>query len=224
MNAPAASDDYVRAVERTFLGLRGGGLVLSPADWDLVCRWQEREIPLEVVLSGIRATFSGRVRVSSRMPLGACGRAVEAAFAAKRAQRAGAAVPRGGGEGAAADRERLVDQLRAWSPAREALADPETAGDLVGAARAAAVKIEQLDEGAGGAPVSAEALQAIESDLLNRLLAALPAASRAEIEHEVQGRLAPYRKRMPESTWNRTFDQAVQRRVGCVLGLDPFIP
>lgn len=221
MSAPAVPDDYVRAVERTFLGLRGGGLVLSPADWDLVCRWQEREIPLEVVLSGIRATFSGKVRVSSRMPLGECARAVETAFEAKRAQRAGAAVPREDALGAESGREPLVDRLRMWSPARETLANPETARDLVAAAREAAARIERLDRIANASAAAGESVQEIENDLVIRLQAALPDTAREEIETEVRKKLAPYRTRMPESGWRKTFDQAVRRRVGEFFGLGP---
>jgi len=221
MNAPAVPDDYVRAVERTFLGLRGGGLVLSPADWDLVCRWQEREIPLKVVLSGICATFSAKVRVSSRMPLGECARAVETAFEAERAQRAGAAVSPDDGERAESGRERLVDRLRMWSPARETLANPETARDLVAAAREAAARIERLDRTANASAGAGESVQEIENDLVIRLQAALPDAAREEIETEVRKKLAPYRTRMPESGWRKTFDQAVRRRVGEFFGLGP---
>jgi len=221
MNAPAAPDDYFRAVERAFLDSRGGGLVLSPADWDLVCRWKERGIPLEVVLSGIRATFSGKIRVSSRMPLGECARAVEAAFNAKRVQQAGAAAPGGTAPDAATGLERLAGRLRSWSPGEARFANPELARDLVAAARDAAAQIERLGRAADASASAGETVQAIENDLVIRLQAALPDAAREEIETEVRDRLAPYRTRMPESTWRTTFDRAVRRRVGEFFGLGP---
>ena len=221
MNAPAAPDDYFRAVERTFLDLRGGDLVLSPADWDLVSRWEESGIPLEVVLSGIRATFSGKIRVSSRMPLRECARAVEAAFDAKRVRQAGAAAPREPAPEAGTGLERLAGRLRSWSPGEARLANPEMAGDLVAAARDAAAQIERLGKAASASASAGETVQAIENDLVIRLQAALPDAAREEIETEVRNRLAPYRTRMPESTWRKTFDQAVRRRVGEFFGLGP---
>ena len=221
MNAPAAPDDYFRAVERAFLDSRGGGLVLSPADWDLVCRWKERAIPLEVVLSGIRATFSGKIRVSSRMPLGECARAVEAAFDAKRVQQAGAAAPGGTAPDGETSLERLAGRLRGWSPGEACVANPELAGDLVAAARDAAAQIERLGRAADASASAGETVQAIENDLVIRLQAALPDAAREEIETEVRNRLAPYRTRMPESTWRTTFDRAVRRRVGEFFGLGP---
>ena len=223
MNAPAARDDYFRAVERAFLDSRGGGLVLSPADWDLVCRWKERGIPLDVVLSGIRATFSGKIRVSARMPLGECARAVEAAFDAKRVRQAGAAAPGETARDAATGLERLAGRLRSWSPGEARLANPEMAGDLVAAARDAAAQIERLGKAADASASAGETVQAIENDLVIRLQAALPDAAREEIETEVLGKLAPYRTRMPESTWRKTFDRAVRRRVGEFFGLGPLI-
>ena len=221
MNAPPAPDDYFRTVERAFLDFRGGGLVLSPADWDLVCRWKERGIPLDVVLSGIRATFSGRIRVSSRMSLGECARAVEAAFDANRVRRAGAAAPGGPAPDAETGLEHLAGRLRSWSPDRARLANPDSAGDLVAAARAAAAQIGRLGKPKNASASAGETVQAIENDLVNRLQAALPDAAREEIETEVRNKLAPYRTRMPESTWRTTFDRAVRRRVGEFFGLGP---
>ena len=223
MNSPPASDDYFRAVERAFVDSRGGGLVLSPAEWDLVCRWQERGIPLEVVLSGIRATFSERIRASPRMPLGECARAVEAALHARRAQRAGAAAPRETAPETGTGARRLAARLRSWAPGEACLANPETAGDLVAAARDAAARIERLGKSADAPASAGETVQAIENDLVIRLQAALPDAAREDIETEVRNKLAPYRTRMPATTWRRTFDQAVRRRVGEFFGLGPLI-
>ncbi len=219
MTRPAAPD-YFRTVERTFLDLRGG-LTLTPADWDVVSRWEKRGIPLEVVLSGIRAAFSGRTRVSARMPLGECTREVEAAFDAKRLRKAGAAVPPRPEAGTGNDPDRLVDRLREWSPERGPVVNPGTAGDLVTAARQAAARMERLGAAPGASADTAKALKAIQKDLLARFAAALSAEAREEIESEVRQKLAPYRARMPESTWRETFEQAVRRRVEQVFGLGP---
>ena len=221
MNSPPTPADYFRAVERAFLDLRGGGLVLSPADWELVCRWKERGIPLETVLSGIRATFSEKIRASSRMPLGECARAVETAFDARRIQQAGAAGPRDAAAEAGPGPESLLGRLRRWSPDRARLANPEMAGDLVAAARDAAAQIERLGKNANASAGAGETVQAIENDLVIRLQAALPDAAREQIETEVRNKLAPYRTRMPETTWRKTFDQSVRRRVGEFFGLGP---
>lgn len=50
-------DEYFARIERQF-GLRSGGpLMLSPRDWQRVEGWQNKQIPLEVVLRGINRAF-----------------------------------------------------------------------------------------------------------------------------------------------------------------------
>ena len=214
--------DYFRAVERTFVDLRSGGMFLAPADWDLVRRWEERGIPLDVVLSGIRAAFSGRTRVSSRMSLGECSGPVEAQFDSLRLQQAGAGRPPPDDETESRQRlEQLAAHLRKWSPAAGSLSDPAIAADLVAAACKAAGELDRRARGEGASTGAEQALEEIEDALLIRLQAALADATRAGIENEVRNKLAPYRKRMPESTWRKTCEQAVRRRVGQVFGLGP---
>ena len=48
---------YFSEVEDTFIRLRGKSLFLSPTDWALLASWQERGIPLHVVLASIEEVF-----------------------------------------------------------------------------------------------------------------------------------------------------------------------
>lgn len=210
--------DYFRAVERTFMELRGGGMFLAPGDWDLVRRWEEQGIPLEIVRAGIREALSGRTRISLRMSLGECSAAVEAAFEATR-RRAGAA---GGWPEAESDSrrpERVAACLREWTPVAEALSDPETAPELRAAARLAAERLERLGKQPDPASVE-DTLRDIEDQLLARLQVALADSVREDLEAEARRALEPYRARMPASTWRDACRRAVRRRVGRVFGLD----
>lgn len=220
------SPEYFRAVERTFVELRGSGMFLTPADWDVVCRWEERGIPLDAVLAGIRTALTGRTRGSSRTPLAECAAAVEAAFDAVRRRQAGAPVRIRNADDAPGGRlDRIAVHLREWTPAAEALADPAAAGALRARARAAAERLERLGKDKGGGGASAEdTLREIEGDLLAGLEAALRDAVRDEIEAEVRRTLEPYRTRMPASAWRDAFRQAFRRRVSRVFGLDQVAP
>lgn len=51
------NDDYLERIERHFGLRRGGRLMLSPRDWELVQTWRERGVPLTVVLRGINRAF-----------------------------------------------------------------------------------------------------------------------------------------------------------------------
>jgi hypothetical protein len=54
---PTPEDQYFERIERHFGLRRGGLLVLSPRDWQLVQRWQAEGIPATVVMRGINQAF-----------------------------------------------------------------------------------------------------------------------------------------------------------------------
>lgn len=49
--------NYFTEIENTFIKRRGKHLLLSPLDWALIESWQEREIPLRIILRGIENVF-----------------------------------------------------------------------------------------------------------------------------------------------------------------------
>ena len=49
--------NYFTEIEETFIRRRGKNLLLSPLDWALIESWQEREVPLHIVLRGIERVF-----------------------------------------------------------------------------------------------------------------------------------------------------------------------
>lgn len=49
--------NYFSEIEETFVRRRGRNLLLSPLDWALIESWQERGVPLPIVLRGIEKIF-----------------------------------------------------------------------------------------------------------------------------------------------------------------------
>lgn len=49
--------NYFTEIEETFIRRRGRNLLLSPLDWALIENWQERKIPLHIVLRAIENVF-----------------------------------------------------------------------------------------------------------------------------------------------------------------------
>lgn len=49
--------NYFSEIEETFIRRRGRNLLLSPLDWALIESWQEREIPLHIVVRAIENVF-----------------------------------------------------------------------------------------------------------------------------------------------------------------------
>jgi len=51
--------NYFSEIEELFIRRRGRNLLLSPLDWALIETWQEREIPLRIILRAIEKVFDG---------------------------------------------------------------------------------------------------------------------------------------------------------------------
>jgi flagellar biosynthesis/type III secretory pathway chaperone len=51
---------YFRAIEETFIRLRGTPFLLSPADWQQAKQWRHQGVPLELVLSTLESVFQSR--------------------------------------------------------------------------------------------------------------------------------------------------------------------
>ncbi len=51
--------NYFTEIEETFVRRRGKNLLLSPIDWAMIEVWQERGIPLHIVLRAIETVFDG---------------------------------------------------------------------------------------------------------------------------------------------------------------------
>jgi len=83
---------YYQTIAREFLRRRGAPLLLSPRDQAVIAAWEEKRVPLDVVLEGIGRTFDG-LRIKGRGSRGVsllfCERQVEAALAQHRDRSAG---------------------------------------------------------------------------------------------------------------------------------------
>lgn len=58
--------NYFSEIESAFIRRRGRNLLLSPLDWALIETWQEREVPLHIVLRGIERVFDAADKQPAR--------------------------------------------------------------------------------------------------------------------------------------------------------------
>lgn len=152
MDDDSAQSGYYQAIARAFLERRGGALVLSPKDQSAIAVWEEKTIPLGVVLEGIGRTFErlkARGRATRSVSLAFCDREVEAAFAQHRDRAAGrrktteaGARPR---KNDAARREitKAVETLSAVDPEMTRLL--RSALEVLSAARPDAAALEPIE-------------------------------------------------------------------------------
>jgi hypothetical protein len=172
---------YYQTIAREFLRRRGAPLLLSPKDQAVIAAWEEKRVPLDVVLEGIGRTFDG-LRVKGRgtrgLSLAFCERQVEGALAQCRDRSAGrksSLPPPRPGKGEKARRE--VEKGRRGLPP----GDNEVARLLDAAL--AALAVPEPDE-AALERIDAE----IEQVLWNRAPEAERRAAEAEVRKELRGR------------------------------------
>jgi len=171
---PSTQLTYEVVVAEYFLGLRGGGLMLSPLDLDQVRAWERRGLPVAVVCRGLKdgleAALRDRPEGTPPRALRAYRRSVEDAWRAYRGGRVGDAPPPPDEASAAAARLRAARSLLETAAAR----GPAAAGH--GAARRA------LDACRGATLAEVEAaLDGADAALLRGWLAALPRPARAAL-------------------------------------------
>lgn len=58
--------NYFSEIEELFVRRRGRNLLLSPLDWALIETWQEREVPLHIILRGIERVFDSADKQPAR--------------------------------------------------------------------------------------------------------------------------------------------------------------
>lgn len=201
---------YFRAIEATFLRLRGSPLLLSPKDWRTAQEWHRQGIPLDLVERTLEELFAQRRergtegKVSS---LRYCAPRVEAAWAALRELTApGERKPEAEAEPVELGPRlaALAGSLPAELPGREELAG----------------RIEALAP-LGDPRAVEERLAEIEEEAIDALVAALRPRERRTLETQVDRTLAALAGRVPEAEAERTRDRLLRQRVRRKAGLPP---
>jgi hypothetical protein len=87
---------YYQAIAGKFLKLRGAPFFLSPRDLEIIAGWEDKRIPLDIVLEGIGRAFDGlrnKSRGTRGLPLSFCEGQVDKAMAQHRDRGAGRRKP-----------------------------------------------------------------------------------------------------------------------------------
>ena len=114
MSGIAEEKAFVRGIERRFLALRGGGLVLSPRDFGLLVDWFHRGLPAELVTGAIAEVLE-KAEARGRRPrifsIAYCRHAVEDAWEERRRALVGAEAPKGEARASAMAVEEVAEHL-----------------------------------------------------------------------------------------------------------------
>jgi len=213
------AEDYYAAVERHFVSLRGSPLFVSPAEWQLIHRWRETQIPLRVVKQGLDQAFANRKSHRPIRRLSYCRQTVDASYRRFREAIAGAGQAGPGMEERTAEGRsnvhdylnRLVMKLVA---ARHGMTDVRS--PMREAIDRAVKQLSALDE-ASKEPLGLDELErelgALEAALIETAESVLEPAERAACREAAELSLRDYRDRMPKDVLESAQRSAYLKRV-----------
>lgn len=207
--------NYFTEIEDTFVRRRGKHLLLSPLDWALIEDWQERGMPLHVVIRGIESVFD----VFDKQPPGTrtikslfyCREEIEVQYKEWLATQVGgngsdAAEP---DENSAFSPEAVAAHLASVSESLHK-ARSRTRGDLETALERVLTRLGELRDNAEGTEKLERSLENLDSVIDNALLK----TNEVEIlKKEVRSQLAAYRSKMEKEAYQRTSDLMLIKRL-----------
>lgn len=234
-------DAYCRDLEAYLCRKNDGHLIrITGPAFERVVAWAHQGIPLKVAEAGIDRYFERYYRKGPRrrpVRIDFCEADVLDAFDDwRRTLGLAGVVPdaAGGpdveepGPGAGRSRRSLASQIERALSRLTVLRGSDQAGPALGAALDAAVRaLDALQPEAARARGEARdalvlRVAAVEAALVAAAIAGLAEGVRAEIEHEADAELAPFRPRMAAEAYAQTRRAAIERLVRLHFGLPDF--
>jgi hypothetical protein len=224
--------NYFTEIEEYFWKKRGAHLLVSPLDWAIMETWQKAGVPLEAALKGIDRAFEsyGRSRRGAGKPLKSLAYCTDAVLeAAEESQEAAAgSAPRGGRSESAGKFSR--EELKTYF-AKNAAQLKKAAEKKQTERPELASRLEEIAQALEGCDVLLDTPGALDLEDLERRLTVLDEKLHAlltsdasedlllRIRREVDGQLAPHRRRMKAEQLALVEKQYVQKRLLEEFGL-----
>lgn len=206
--------NYFSEIEETFVRRRGKHLFLSPLDWVLMETWQERGIPLHIVIRGIESVFD----VFDRQPPGTrtikslfyCREEIESQFTEWSRSMAG----KGSEDAPPADETFPVDAVKAHIESSvEQLKSVQAANIKEEVDRSVTRLEELLTNLSSNGEIVDSTLADIEKLLLHSILTNWDREHLKAIEKEMRSQLREYKADMDEAAYKQTYDLLLSKRL-----------
>lgn len=196
--------NYFTEIEETFVRRRGKHLLLSPIDWAMIESWQERGIPLHIVIRAIEGVFDGYDKnpgPRSIKGLLYCKEEVEAQFQEWTAMQAGKSQAGSNEASVEFSPERIVEHINRSIEELDRSKNPELREDI----DRAIARLKQLAiDHSNDLETADHSLSDIENFLEHALLSNLNSVRLAEVEKDVFAQLRPFKSQMDPEGYKQT--------------------
>lgn len=231
--------NYFSEIEELFIRRRGRNLLLSPLDWALIESWQEREVPLHIILRGIEKVFDAADKQPNKKrtikSLLYCKEEIEAQFAEWLESQVGKSSRQSavGSQQSAVDSqkqaEKKVEKTAETNSSKSELFPDDAiaahlenvSGELNNAASAAEgdwrgilesvlKQVNQLKQKADTAENLEGSLEKLDALIDENLLLNFETE---RLKPEVEKQIASYKTKMEPEVYQRTFDLMMLKRL-----------
>ncbi len=206
--------NYFTEIEDTFVRRRAKNLFLSPIDWALIEMWQERGIPLHIVLRSIESVFD----VFDKQPAGTrtikslfyCREEVEVQYAEWLRSQAGKST----GMETAADDTYSPEAISAHIASAIEKLKANQIDNLSEDITRAVARLEELAANLTGDAETVDATLGDIEKLLDRaMLTKWESVHLKTVEKEVAGQLRGYKAEMEPAAYKNTFELMLLKRL-----------
>lgn len=208
--------NYFTEIEETFVRRRGKNLLLSPLDWALIETWQERKVPLHIVIRAIETVFDTWDKQPSRRrsvkSLAYCREEIEAQFDEWLDTRVGSES----GEQIELPNDEIRTHLVNSKDEITALADRTSDAALCETLERVGERLSELIEQNEDAEKLERSLDTLDDMIVDQLLAGEFAKT---VRTEVESMFASSRKTMDEESYKRVFDLMLRKRLRETAGV-----
>ena len=213
--------NYFTEIEETFIRRRGRNLLLSPLDWALIENWQEREIPLHIILRAIESVFDLADKQPARKrtikSLAYCKEEIEAQFAEWLEMQTGKDVASvnsqvsGFNEAQPPPKDELfsveaIENHLEKVSAQLLDAKKRSKGDLLETFERVLNRLSELRENIPTAEKLEESLEKLDTLIDESLLTSGDGKKLSGLKSEIEKNLAAYKSKMETEVYQRTFD------------------
>jgi hypothetical protein len=222
--------NYFTEIEETFIRRRGRNLLLSPLDWALIENWQEREIPLQIILRAIETVFDTADKQPNRKrtikSLSYCKEEIEAQFAEWSEMQTGKAV---------GSRQSVVGSIKSEAAFQNSSSELFSVETIENHLKNIVAELEQAKENSTGglretfervlsrlaelrkdtptAEKLEESLETLDTLIDESLLNNGEGAKISDFKKEIEKNLASYKAKMEAEVYGRTFDLMLTKRL-----------
>lgn len=211
--------NYFSEIEETFIRRRGRNLLLSPLDWALIETWQERNVPLHIILRSIEKVFDSVDKQSARKrtvkSLLYCREEIEAQYAEWLDAQTGKNGANGNGKVEAEAQTALVSDETFGAHIEKISFELEAAAKNVnGELR---TTLEAIINNLSKLQSQLFEAESLESNLekYDQMIDASLAKSitNEQLKAEIEKQLASYKHKMEQEVYQRTFDLILLKRL-----------